>query len=609
MEYVRSERLLDETGGGAITVLCPCFALNQRLHIEHIIVHGLLIPSQQRAIMPDSTGTHIEASTVSRRKFLQGLVMAGAGGGAGLALGQILAPPVFAGGSTGDIDSASYIVYNKSGTINAVNGTTGSVDFSGTNATTVVQSTINALTNGSVYIKDGTGTLGTLTHKPGVTVIQETQGSFQFLNGSPAVKTKIGVPADSDFGTAVDGLLQNNTGNNQLYVRSSGSWRSIASLLFPGATIIYDVPSLQAALNVTTPPGGNYVILPGTYDLGSGQIVLGQNGAILPEMCILGLVPEHTTGAVIKSSINGSTFVVAGQPTGQRDTFLKDLFLENTSTTGNPVALEFQQGITGLLLDSIFLYTGSTPGGIGLKIGGGPTYGANLGNMLNVRSIADIALYVNSFFNRVQMVGCGFTGGFSSAGAGIRTVAGTGGSFGSKCVGCFIEGQFYGIGADLNAVSVGGNLTSDFSFTGCSFSNWGTADINVGNANLHAKLIGCETKNYGTFSIMGPGTVDVISCYETNTGNTTTRRYGNPAPSAIAVSASPFTFVNSVPAANGQYCALIIYWFGGTVSSVTVGGVQIANSSPGVAILQPGDSLVITYSAAPTMIQQPRLAG
>jgi len=55
---------------------------------------------------------------------------------------------------------ASYIIYKEDNTIYALNGTTGKVDYSGTNAATVIQSAISALTNGGkIFLKAATYSL------------------------------------------------------------------------------------------------------------------------------------------------------------------------------------------------------------------------------------------------------------------------------------------------------------------------------------------------------------------------------------------------------------------------------------------------------------------
>lgn len=64
--------------------------------------------------------------------------------------------------------------------------------------------------------------------------------------------------------------------------------------------------------------------------------------------------------------------------------------------------------------------------------------------------------------------------------------------------------------------------------------------------------------------------------------------------SPITVTASPFTYTaGSSPEMVGIY--------GGTVSSVTVGGTTFASASPTVVSVSPGESVVVTYTGAPTM--------
>jgi hypothetical protein len=50
---------------------------------------------------------------------------------------------------------ASYIIFTDGTKVYARNGKTGAIDYSGTDATTVIQSAINALSSGVVFIKDG----------------------------------------------------------------------------------------------------------------------------------------------------------------------------------------------------------------------------------------------------------------------------------------------------------------------------------------------------------------------------------------------------------------------------------------------------------------------
>ena len=82
---------------------------------------------------------------VSRRKFLKGVALAGGLGAASLALPAAMIRPSQAVGTT-DVAPASYIVENNAGTITAYHCNTGSVDYSGSSAATVIQQALNGLT-------------------------------------------------------------------------------------------------------------------------------------------------------------------------------------------------------------------------------------------------------------------------------------------------------------------------------------------------------------------------------------------------------------------------------------------------------------------------------
>ena len=103
---------------------------------------------------------------ISRKKFLQGIAIAGAIGGAGLGLSESLIRPVHA--TVVDADTASYILKNESGTIKAYSGDTGSVAFSGTDTKTVLQNAINALpsTGGLIFLREGAFPITTTAQTP-----------------------------------------------------------------------------------------------------------------------------------------------------------------------------------------------------------------------------------------------------------------------------------------------------------------------------------------------------------------------------------------------------------------------------------------------------------
>lgn len=64
---------------------------------------------------------------------------------------------------------------------------------------------------------------------------------------------------------------------------------------------------------------------------------------------------------------------------------------------------------------------------------------------------------------------------------------------------------------------------------------------------------------------------------------------------AVTPGASPWTYTNV------HTYAKTIYIRGGTVSSINRGAFQLATASPFTGVLQPGDTLTVTYSVAPTV--------
>lgn len=74
---------------------------------------------------------------------------------------------------------------------------------------------------------------------------------------------------------------------------------------------------------------------------------------------------------------------------------------------------------------------------------------------------------------------------------------------------------------------------------------------------------------------------------------------GLEAPVAITPGASPYTYTAG-PTAE------VLFVFGGTVSSITLAGQQIAAATGVVIPLEANDSVVITYSAAPTVRRRVR---
>lgn len=75
--------------------------------------------------------------------------------------------------------------------------------------------------------------------------------------------------------------------------------------------------------------------------------------------------------------------------------------------------------------------------------------------------------------------------------------------------------------------------------------------------------------------------------------------YAAPVPQAVTVGASPWSYTAPDYPTN-------LYLTGGTVSAITQGGVTVASASERVIPAEPGDVIVVTYSAAPTVATRPR---
>ncbi len=93
-----------------------------------------------------------------RRKLLSLASAAGAGMLLSPLLSKAAPSTIIEAGS--NVDTASYIIFKDGNTIYAKNGMTGKIEFSGTDAATVIQNAINALiSGGKIFIKNGTYTL------------------------------------------------------------------------------------------------------------------------------------------------------------------------------------------------------------------------------------------------------------------------------------------------------------------------------------------------------------------------------------------------------------------------------------------------------------------
>jgi hypothetical protein len=100
---------------------------------------------------------------LDRRKFLKGISSLALASGLGYLVGKAQAQTSSICLEPASLQTeASYIIFNDNGVIKARNGKTGNIDFPGTNASTVIQSVINALPQGGlIHFKKGDYELST----------------------------------------------------------------------------------------------------------------------------------------------------------------------------------------------------------------------------------------------------------------------------------------------------------------------------------------------------------------------------------------------------------------------------------------------------------------
>jgi hypothetical protein len=132
-----------------------------------------------------------------------------------------------------------------------------------------------------------------------------------------------------------------------------------------------------------------------------------------------------------------------------------------------------------------------------------------------------------------------------------------------------------------NITVIGGLLGKPAFDTGGAYTeNQHYGINNVGGTNVTAMVVDARNNYTGGIN----GSVVVKNCLG----------YAAPAPAAVTVTASPFTYTNGA-------AETTLYISGGTVSDISVGGASLFSSTDKSVTLKPGQACVITYSSAPTV--------
>lgn len=438
------------------------------------------------------------------------------------------------------------------------------------------------------------------------------------------------MPTDAEV-TAIgvvplDGMGVLNQLTGIVYIRAGGKW--IGTGLPSSTTVIGTVADLRAALDVSnvTTPVGDFVLLPGKYNLGTTGLTIGSgtnNAGTSTEISIQmrGLIPlsQYLTGPAVEIDYAGTGSAISvNSDVDSGFNFMKDIAINLGSGVG-AIALNmpgsFQQGT----VENVGLFGTATKSQICLQLGtGGAGTGfmggsqhfvwKNLkcqGGMIGVLLKGGAALNRNVFYNpdfQNPDVTSFKTETNPGGGAGSQ-----GAVFGLKFVGGIMGvSTMTGPVLDLNSVSTGGNLLGDCACIGTEFFNGNTSIVQCSPVGNYCRLIGCGYKATSGLSgginiATGTGQVHVIGLWESNSGQMS---YGGLAtPTTLTVGASPWTYQNLVaPVIVKTIIApQYIQGTGGTVSSVTKNGVTVATSSPFQLLLLPGDNMIVTYTVAPTI--------
>ncbi len=120
-----------------------------------------------------------------------------------------------------------------------------------------------------------------------------------------------------------------------------------------------------------------------------------------------------------------------------------------------------------------------------------------------------------------------------------------------------------------------------------------TYGLNISQTFTGGSVANNDFRNNLTGTINGSSNLSATTVLRNNAGFTP------PVPAAVTVTASPMTYTASTV---GEW----LFINGGTVSSVTLGGVTVASTTDVAIPCEPSDSVVITYSSAPTLASRRR---
>jgi hypothetical protein len=542
---------------------------------------------------------------------------------------QILATPRVAGVALDtDVIPATYVIWQNGSTFLARNGKTGNDDYSGTDATAVIQSAINALPSngGLTFIKAGTYPItssttpqspigvpsGVVLQGEGIdsTIITSPQGFFYGrYPGTPSSSSQVSNIAIRDM------TLQSNApsgGSN-----SSGGYFFTSN--YGANALRFERLKMLGGGNVGTgvvcfrglgTPPGTYSNIQFIDVWADGQGTIPNEFFVFDyynlsnikfDRCYLkntypsGVAP--TIGFFQVSSTVNTKIVECTLDTG--------VVYMNCGTTSLPITnrLELKKchftngaqigtGSPGFQWEEFYLSDCTSDGPLGVYLGA--AYLVYLSNCWGYGTNTSVAgLLANG--GNVIIRGGGLVDGWNTAGIPWSS----GGSAVSLSTGNSIIADIDGfyIGKPANQTGPPGG----FYF---NYSNPPNASLKITDSVLDSSLLNVLNGQPG-----GPAVYGGLSSFVNlvNTGympsglilreltDLTGKKYSVRGIASITVTGSPFTYTNN------DYVPEAIYIVGGTVSQISKNSVNLFTTSNVTVWLEPGESVTVTYSATPSM--------
>lgn len=446
----------------------------------------------------------------------------------------------------------------------------------------------------------------TMFLSPGATLRAKAGGNQVVVEMSAAGTSLVGL----GFNSTIDGNSVGNSAGSTLYAHASNQ-------LIQGLTVINPA---GIGINVA---GGDYATIDSNTITNSGNTGIFLSNS--PGTSNL-LSPTVSNNRITNTG-NGygiSAHVIAGGGVILRPRFIdNDVILPGTATAGLGIELfggnsfgsvignTVEGGTIGISIDkgpSVTVSGNSVHGSFlyGIELAGA-TMSTVTGNSIDGNNVSSNGISVSNVGAGMNSVVGNTIANIVSGGYGIHAQDTT--SFMSTIQGnsvtatipIYMAGGFSGHTITGNSVNAGpsavcgiflDNTTSSI-VANNTCNGFSTAGVNAFNGTMNGLIIGPNV-------MLGGTPAEFVNGWTPGTSGTGSRVIrGNiapPTPSTPTVTASPYTYTNT------SFYPQTVYVRGGTVSSITRGGVQVGGATEAAVPLESGQSAVITYSSAPTVV-------